>query len=258
MSSSSNLHGAVPNVDLAAAYVSSDVADAVRRLNPVFFDRVAAFWAVGFRGGSLEPKVKELVSLGIHAAATTLNEEGMRTHVAGALAAGATVNEILDVFISLTPQGTHSFSLIPVLLEETGDVRDDGSENLPPITDEVQEIKEQYVRERGYWTEHRERLARLVPAFARISNELSLESWRTGALDGKTRELIFIAANASVNHMYEFGMRVHVQNALKHGATREEIMEVLVLTAMLGVRTWVSGTQALMEVLETTQGAAVT
>ena len=38
--------------------------------------------------------------------------------------------------------------------------------------------------------------------------------------------MIYIAIDASTTHMYEPGLKVHIRNALKYGATKAEIMEV--------------------------------
>ena len=56
--------------------------------------------------------------------------------------------------------------------------------------------------------------------------EFSSVPWTTGGLDPKVRELIYIAIDSATTHMYEPGLRVHIQNAFKYGATVQEIMEV--------------------------------
>jgi alkylhydroperoxidase/carboxymuconolactone decarboxylase family protein YurZ len=50
-------------------------------------------------------------------------------------------------------------------------------------------------------------------------------------------ELLSIALDASVTHMLAPGTRRHIKNALKTGATGEEVMEVLKLCVTLGVQT---------------------
>ena len=56
-----------------------------------------------------------------------------------------------------------------------------------------------------------------------------------GPLPRKTKELILIAINAATTHLYGPGVRRHIQNALQHGATREEILEAIELTTVLGI-----------------------
>lgn len=55
-------------------------------------------------------------------------------------------------------------------------------------------------------------------------------------LSPKLAELLSIAFDASVTHMYAPGTRRHIKAALKHGATIEEIMEVLKICVAEGVQ----------------------
>jgi alkylhydroperoxidase/carboxymuconolactone decarboxylase family protein YurZ len=57
-----------------------------------------------------------------------------------------------------------------------------------------------------------------------------------GILSPKLAELLSIALDASVTHMYAPGTRRHIKAALKHGATIEEIMEVLKICVAEGVQ----------------------
>ena len=54
--------------------------------------------------------------------------------------------------------------------------------------------------------------------------------------------------------MYEPGLRVHIQNALRYGATVQEIMEVYQLTAVLGIHTVTFGMPALIDELAKAEG----
>ena len=56
-----------------------------------------------------------------------------------------------------------------------------------------------------------------------------------GPLSDKTKELVLIALNAATTHLYGPGVRRHIQSALKLGATREEILQVIELTTLLGI-----------------------
>ena len=54
-------------------------------------------------------------------------------------------------------------------------------------------------------------------------------------LPSKLVELMAIAADASCTHLYTPGIRRHIAGALAHGATLEEIMEVLKLCGAIGI-----------------------
>jgi alkylhydroperoxidase/carboxymuconolactone decarboxylase family protein YurZ len=58
---------------------------------------------------------------------------------------------------------------------------------------------------------------------------------KNGPLPQKYKELIFIAINAATTHLWAPGVRRHIQNALRAGATKEEIMETIQLTSIMGI-----------------------
>jgi alkylhydroperoxidase/carboxymuconolactone decarboxylase family protein YurZ len=70
-----------------------------------------------------------------------------------------------------------------------------------------------------------------------------------GPLEQKYKELIFIAINAATTHLWAPGVRRHIQNALRAGATREEIMEVIQLTTIMGIHAMTMSTPILEEEL---------
>ena len=71
--------------------------------------------------------------------------------------------------------------------------------------------------------------------------------WR--ALPAKEKELVHIAVDSASTHLFVPGIRQHIRNVLKQGATREEIMEVLELTATLGIHACNIGVPILVEEL---------
>ncbi|WP_370211266.1 carboxymuconolactone decarboxylase family protein [Roseovarius sp.] len=58
---------------------------------------------------------------------------------------------------------------------------------------------------------------------------------RKGPLPQKVKEFVMIAINAATTHLYGPGVRRHMQNAIREGATREEILEVIQLTTVMGI-----------------------
>lgn len=125
------------------------------------------------------------------------------------------------------------------------------------LSERQKSLKDQFVRERGYW--HEELLGamlRLDPDFFEAYLNFSAAPWRKGVLPPKIKELIYIAIDASTTHLYAPGLRLHIANALKYGATKEEIMEVFELTSVLGIHTCTVGVPILMEeVKKIEQGA---
>jgi len=93
--------------------------DRFQELDPDFLEAYLAFRSVPQASGPLEQKYKELILVAINAATTHLYAPGVRRHVQNALAAGASMAEILETIQLTTVMGIHSCNLaIPILLEE--------------------------------------------------------------------------------------------------------------------------------------------
>lgn len=122
------------------------------------------------------------------------------------------------------------------------------SENGTDI-DRQNKLRETFLAERGYWNTFWEGLLSLDPDFFEAYLNFSAVPWRKGVLEPKVKELIYTAIDASTTHLYEPGLRQHIRNALGYGATKEEIMEVLELTSVLGIHTCTLGVPVLMEEL---------
>ena len=82
------------------------------------------------------------------------------------------------------------------------------------------------------WLEYRKELMGRIGEIGKLSPDtvagyqtLSKAGQKTGHLDAKTRELIALAV--AVTTRCDGCITVHVGEALKHGATREEISEAL-------------------------------
>jgi alkylhydroperoxidase/carboxymuconolactone decarboxylase family protein YurZ len=219
--------------------------DGLLELDPDFFEAYLQFSGVPWRKGTLSPKFKELVYIAIDASTTHLYEPGLRQHIQNALRHGATSEEIMEVYELTAVLGIHACTLgVPVLIEELGD-------GMPELTPEQEERKAEFQQRRGYWNAFWEGLLALDTEFFNAYLEFSGVPWRNGTLSPKEKELIYIAIDAATTHLYEPGLRQHIQNALGHGATREEIMEVYELVSVLGIHACTLGVPVLLEELET-------
>ena len=118
------------------------------------------------------------------------------------------------------------------------------------LTARQEEIKAEFIRVRGAWSETWEGVLRLDPEFLLAYLNLSAVPWRHGVLEPKVKEFIYIAIDANATHMYLPGVRQHIRAALDLGATPQEIMEVLELSATLGIHAMNIGVPILVEVLE--------
>lgn len=112
------------------------------------------------------------------------------------------------------------------------------------------ELKQRFTAERGAWGPVWETILQLDPDFLESYLEFSMVPWRSGPLEPKVKEFIYIAADAAATHLYTPGITQHIKAALDHGATGAEIMEVLELTSTLGIHAANIGVPLLLEVLE--------
>lgn len=119
------------------------------------------------------------------------------------------------------------------------------------LSERQKQLKENFIKERGYWSEGIwGEVLRLDPDFFEAYLNFSAVPWRKGVLPPKIKELIYTAIDASTTHLYEPGLRQHISNALKYGATKEEIMEVFELVSVLGIHTCTMGVPILVEELK--------
>lgn len=88
---------------------------------------------------------------------------------------------------------------------------------------------------RGDWNPLWDTLREWDPQFMEAYLAFRSVPHATGPLPPKFRELILIAINASTTHLYGPGVRRHIRNALDLGATREEILQTIQLTTVLGI-----------------------
>jgi alkylhydroperoxidase/carboxymuconolactone decarboxylase family protein YurZ len=121
---------------------------------------------------------------------------------------------------------------------------------MTDLSERQQAIKDSFIENRGYWAKIMDQLLQLSPDYFEAYTELSSVPWKHGVLEPKIKEFMYIAADASTTHLYNAGTRIHIQNALRHGATVDELFEVLQLTSGLGIHSCTVGVPILLEELE--------
>jgi alkylhydroperoxidase/carboxymuconolactone decarboxylase family protein YurZ len=117
------------------------------------------------------------------------------------------------------------------------------------LTPRQQEIKDAFVAARGNWPAAFDGILRLDPEFFAAYTEFSSVPWRSGTLEPKVKELVYIALDASATHLYPSGTRNHMRRAIAAGATAAEIMEVLELVSVVGIHACTMGVPILLEEL---------
>ena len=183
-------------------------------------------------GGVLPRKLVELISLALNAACTNLNPDGTRRHIRAALDAGASREEILTILKMASLLSIHCCSLgAPILLEEA---KASGVQPVPkpktatPACEKLKAV--------GQWNDAWNPFFELDPMWTDEFMGVGAGIYVGGVLSAKEAELLSIAFDVSYTHMYAPGTRRHIKNALKAGATIEEIMEVFKLCVVQGVQ----------------------
>ena len=219
-----------------------------REWEPSWVDQCLKMSQDPWTSGVLPRKDVELISLAVSAACTNLSAEGTRRHIRGAIDAGATREEILMILKVASLLSIHTCSLgAPILLEEAkaAGVKPTPNTAATPVCDKMKAA--------GQWNPAWDAFFEIAPAWTEAIIAASLPIYSSGVLSPKLAELLSIAVDASITHMYAPGTRRHIQAALKLGATVDEIMEVLKICVAQGVQASNLGVPILAEELQRAQ-----
>jgi len=105
---------------------------------------------------------------------------------------------------------------------------------------------------KGDWNPLWDQVRGLDPDFIEAYLNFRSVPHRNGPLPPHIKELILIAINVATTHLYAPGARRHMQNALRMGATAEEILETIQLTTVMGIHAVNLAVPILCEELERT------
>jgi alkylhydroperoxidase/carboxymuconolactone decarboxylase family protein YurZ len=232
--------------------------DPLLDIAPDFFAAYSRLSSVPWKSGTLSPKVKELIYIAIDSSTTHMYEPGLRVHIRNALRHGATRDEIMEVYQLTSVLGVHTITMgVPLLLQAMRAAGRDAEISTGPLTPRQEKLKAEFIANRGYWSELWDGVLALSPDYFEAYAEFSSVPWKTGTLEPKVRELIYVAIDAATTHLYEPGTKVHIENALKQGATPAEIMEVLELTSVLGIHTIALGLPALLDEIKKSEATSI-
>lgn len=213
--------------------------------DPAYFAKALAFTAHPFRHGPLPPKIKALVLLAVDSAASHLHRDGAERDVRLATALGASREEILETLQLTSTMGIHAANTgVPILLEEL-EAAGMGLDTAIALTPRQEEIKAEFTAKRGYWNAFWDGFLRLDHEFFAAYTAMSSHPWEHGVLEPKVKEFMYCAFDASATHMFTPGLRQHIANALRYGATAEELMEVFELASGIGIEAFAMALPAL-------------
>jgi len=233
----------------------NDTWEGILRLDPDFLKAYLDLSAVPWRKNHLEDKVKEFIYIAIDANATHLYLPGVRQHIQAALKLGATPQEIMEVLELSATLGIHAMNVgVPILVEV---LKEKGLRTGPaPLTEEQERLKAEFTRTRGYWHAFWDEMLELDPEMFAAYTEFSSVPWRSGTLEPKVKEFIYIAFDTAATHLYVKGLKLHIENAIDHGATPQEILEVMEIASVLGIHGVTASAPILLEEMERAEAEA--
>ena len=228
-----------------ALFSSAAVANAMRAVSPTSYSVATEFWRVPFASKHLTPRMKELIFFAMHASASALNVDAIRRQAERILAVGGSREDIVDVLVSIVGLANHAlYSSVPVLEEEWAAA---GKKDavVPDNDPALEAAKQRFIDIRGFWNSDRDSVARQMPEYFAALTDMSTESWHRGTLTRKEREFICIGIDCTVTHTYTPGLRLHIKNAIREGATKGEILEIFQLAALMGLEGYVLTAEAM-------------
>lgn len=216
-------------------------------LSPAYLAAYLDFHEPPFHAGHLDRKMCEFIYIAVDAAVSHLFVPGMEMHFEVALRMGATTAELMEV-VQLTMLAAYSphTAGLPILAEELARAGLQSEQAARPLTPEEEAAKAQYIEITGFWPEGGDDLFRWAPNFVKGFLAYGEIPYREGPLSRKDKELILISIFASPVAPQPEAMRRHIRQALAHGATAEEISDVLQLSSAIAIHTCVAAVPALV------------
>lgn len=223
--------------------------DTILKLHPAFVEQYADYAGQPARKGPLSPRMVELVYVALDASSAHLYAPGLSTHLKGALNAGATSLDVLDVLHLVAMQGLEAvYASSAILAEELGvPMPDEHPSSGEPIIDE---LKAAYPVAASLIS----RLALFDAEYAQVVADFIQFGSTGNGLSHNEHLLIQIALNACFTAFHPEAVRFHVRAALNKGISAAEIFEVIQLGAHLSVHGTALGAVSLNEVIEDGKG----
>ena len=229
--------------------------DGLLRLNPEFLGAYAGYAGYPAATGPLSRKMCELIYVALDGSATHLFRSGLALHMGLALESGASAQEIIEVLQLATAQGLDGCNLgVEILVEELASAGRDTALPYGELSAEQNGLRDNYQARFGDWPGFCDHLLRLDPGYFAVMFDLLSVAPPANGLDEKSRGLISVALSACFTSLNPHGLRLQIRRALRSGTEHREILQVLQMTAHLGVHACAVGVPLLLEAIGETPG----
>lgn len=229
--------------------------DKLQRLSPGTLERIARNIDAARSSDVLEPKVRELIYIGVDALVTHLYPSGISVHIENALKQGASVEEVIEALQIACAISTSSYVRASKALDDALAEAGVAVPQFPAATDEADFCVafEEKTGVREPWMDLSEARA---PGYLQSLLDVGYSPNEASAVGRKNRALISVSLAASPPIADHDAVRCFARAALKFGATAEELYEAVHLTAALGGHAFSIGAPALAKILEESQAGA--
>jgi alkylhydroperoxidase/carboxymuconolactone decarboxylase family protein YurZ len=188
-------------------------------------------------GSPLDPLDSALITLGVAASVTALDRAAIDSAINSAFDAGASVRQVQEIMALISALGVHSLMCSAVSVLEAAKARGlvDAAAQLSPAE---QALWDEYVGSDPFWTNFEQELPGFLNALLRLSPDVfsaffayCAVPWTSGTVRARIKELTAMATDATAQHCFGPGFRVHLNNAIKLGAGRLAINQTLTIAA---------------------------
>jgi len=198
--------------------------------------------------GVLSPKERALILLCLDASASQLEPSRLPQRISDARAEGATDREIVTVLHLTSLMACHSMSVGGLILSdvllERGETSASGALNA-----EQEEAVRRFEEDGPVPRTMSDRLRTVMMLdpehFNSMQTYISKAYAATDVVSVRFAHLVCLAFDVAPTHLYEAGIRIHIKEALDHGATTSEILEVFQLASLRGWRSVAAGLNVL-------------
>jgi len=226
---------------------ADDTVKLAAEADPVFFESYLKLAETAMRAGPLNPKFTQFVMLAANSSITHMNKDALEKNIHRARELGATDEELREVLQISSVLGIHGYMVgSTIALEEAAKASGGKSSDRPALGTREQQIKNRFIEGRKYWSALLEDLLIASPDFWESYANFSSHPWKNGVLTAKEKELLYVAIDVQTTHLFEPGIRIHMGNALRYGATREEITQVAEIVSCLGIQTYLTSLPCLV------------
>jgi alkylhydroperoxidase/carboxymuconolactone decarboxylase family protein YurZ len=233
----------------------TDWTEGMLRFSPGFLDLYARYGGYPAANGPLSPLVCELIYVALDASSTHLFESGLRLHMAVAIRLGATPPQVMEVLAMATEQGLGGTRVgVEILAQELTAAGKIVPELDAALSTEQAALRDGWIAKFADWPRHADVLLRLDPAYFALALELSAYADSADRLTEKDRILVRIALDACFTGLNQAGLREGIRQAIMLGVEWRAILQVLQLTAHLGVHACAVGVPALATIVDRCPG----